>query len=885
MADNSDRFTFQFDGRTIEARSGDTVASALYRAGRRIFTRSFKYHRPRGLLCLAGKCPNCMMNVDGTPNVRACITPAREGMTVRHQNAYPSLENDWLSLVQRFDRLMPVGWYYKTMTHQWSWHAAESYIRQVAGLGVAPQPGGGSKDYEHAWMHAEVAVIGGGPAGLQAAVEMAHDGSPVVLIDDQPELGGHLRYQKRAGAVASALVDQLRATPSAQIISRSYCFGLYEGNLLGVVQANPHGGAIERLIHLRAKRVVIATGAYEVPFTFENNDLPGVMLSTAVQRLIHLHGIKPGERAVVVATGAPPDEVAEDLSQAGVELVSILAPSEVIAATGATHVTGLRTKSGELSCDLLVMCGQRVPDAGLLHQAGGKLVWNQDRGAFLPAELPANVSAVGEVAGAWLARAMPLPPERVSFHKRSFVCFCSDVSTADLRDAMSEGFDHIETLKRYTTLTMGPCQGRMCQLAGIAICAHETGRTMTETGVTTARPPNPSVSLGALAGPRHHPFRRTPMHDAHDQSGAAWMDMGDWKRPRYYKTASCQSEQACVEEEYRAVRERVGIIDVSTLGKLDVKGRDAGKLLDKVYTNRFSDLKPGRVRYSVLCDEAGIMLDDGTISRLADDHYFITTTTGNLDFVQQWLEWWLVGTGWDVHITNVTGGRAAVNLAGPQARDVLHALTACDLSSRAFPYMACREADVAEVPALLLRIGFVGETGWEIHFPAEYGEFLWLKLLEAGKPFDIRPFGVEAQRLLRLEKRHVIVGVDTDALSNPYEAGMAWVAKLEKPDFIGRNALSRQAAAAAEQRLVGFIMNDASLPQDGAAILVGGALAGRVTSARYSPGNGKAVGLAWVSAKSSAAGAEIEIRVNGGTARARIVEEAFYDPAGDRLRM
>jgi len=885
MADTSDRFSFQFDGETIEARSGDTVASALYRAGRRIFTRSFKYHRPRGLLCLAGKCPNCMMHVDGTPNVRACITPARAGMAVRHQNAYPSLDHDWLAAVQRFDRLMPVGWYYKAMTHKWSWHAAEPFIRKVAGLGVAPDPGKGSKDYEHAWMHTEAAVIGGGRAGLQAALDLAMGGAQVVLIDDQPELGGHLRYRRRAGAVPAGTIAQLRSLPSVEIISRAHCFGLYEGNLLGVLQANPHAGAIERLIHLRAKRVIVATGAYEVPFTFQNNDLPGVMLSTAVQRFIHLHGIKPGASAVIVANGAQADEVADDLRGAGVELVTVLAPDEVIAALGSSHVTGIQTHTSRFACDLIVMCGQRVPDAGLLHQAGGKLVWNQERGAFVPVDLPANVSAAGEVTGASLSRAMPLPPKHVPFHKRSFVCFCSDVSTADLRDGIREGFDHIETLKRYTTLTMGPCQGKMCQLAGIGACAHETGRTMAETGVTTARPPNPSVSLGALAGARHHPIRRTPMHDAHDQSGTVWMDMGEWKRPRYYKSASCISERSCVEEEYRAVRERVGLIDVSTLGKLDVKGRDAGRLLDKVYTNRFSDLKPGRVRYSVLCDEAGIVLDDGTISRLAEDHYFITTTTGNLDFVQQWLEWWLVGTGWDVHITNVTGGHAAVNLAGPRARDVLKTLTTCDLSSKAFPYMACRQAEVAGVPALLLRIGFVGETGWEIHFPAEYGEYLWTKVLEAGEVFDIRPFGVEAQRLLRLEKRHVIVGVDTDALSNPYEAGMAWVAKLDKPDFIGRNALSRQAEAVPQQSLVGFIMNDDAVPQDGAAILVDGALAGRVTSTRYSPKNGKAVGLAWVVAKAATEGAEIQIRVNGSMAGARIVPEAFYDPAGERLRM
>ncbi|HUQ91422.1 MAG TPA: 2Fe-2S iron-sulfur cluster-binding protein [Bryobacteraceae bacterium] len=871
--------TFQFDGRPIKAEPGDTVGSALYRSGRRVFTRSFKYHRPRGLLCAAGRCPNCLVNVDGVPNVRACTVAAREGMVVKHQNAWPSLENDVLSASQHFDFMMPAGWYYKVFRSHKLWHMVEPQIRAVAGLGEPPAVTDTAGEYEHAWWHSEVAVVGGGSSGMTAALEHAARGASVVLMDDQPELGGRARYQQGAED-AAGLRARVSAEARIRLLTGSYCFGLFEGNMLGVLQPHPHGTVKERLIHLRAGHVIVATGAYETPFVFDNNDLPGVMLSTAAQRLIRLHGIKPGETAVVAGAGPRAENVAADLKSAGVKVAAIVDPKTIRAATGSQALTSVKTNTGRIPCDLLVLCGPLVPDSGLLAQAGAKLAWNEACGAFLAQDLPPTVSAAGSVAGTSLTVSGASRPEA---SKRSFVCVCNDVTTSDLHDGIKEGFDHIETLKRYTTTTMGPCQGKMCQLAAIRICAELTGRSMGNTGVTTSRPPNPSVSLGALAGPRHHPIRRTPMHGEHEAAGAVWLDMGDWKRPRYYRSGPAD-ETACVRAEYKAVRERVGLIDVSTLGKLTLQGADAGKLLDKVYTHRFSDLKTGRVRYAVICDDSGVILDDGTIARLADDRYFLSTTTGNIEFVDQWLRWWLAGTGWDAWLTNITSGLAAVNLAGPKARETLRKLTDCDLSRESFPYMACRETTVAGVKAFLMRIGFVGEAGWEIHYPAEEGPNLWRALLEAGAEFDIRPFGIEAQRLLRLEKKHVIVGVDTDALTTPFDADMAWVARLDKPDFIGRDALTRASRTPVRESLVGFEMSGDALPDDGAPIVVDGRPVGRVTSARYSPFRQCAIGMAWVPADHAADGRELDVRIAGRLVKASVRQAAFYDPEGERLR-
>ncbi len=447
------------------------------------------------------------------------------------------------------------------------------------------------------------------------------------------------------------------------------------------------------------------------------------------------------------------------------EVVASLPIDSVVSALGDDHVTGVATETVTYDADLVVVCGPLVPDLG-----------------FLAGTSPQSVILVGAAAGEGFAKQAYSPPPSAQ-SADAIACLCMDVSGHDVAETIAAGMGHIELIKRFTKLGKSTCQGRMCQMAAVSLCSQISGQTVSQVGTTVARPPAPPVTLGVLAGMRHHPVRRTPMHDQHDQLGAVWMDMGDWKRPRYYDLAGSGNQEQCVEQEYRAVRERAGIIDVSTLGKIEVKGNDAGRLLDLVFTHYFSTLPIGRVRYSVLCDELGTIVDDGTISRMDEQRYFLTTTTGNADFVQQWLEWWAAAARLQVNIINLTAGLASMNLAGPLARGVLAQLTDCDLSSAAFPYMDWRQATVAGVPATMMRIGFVGEMGWEIVVAAEYGSHLWEQVLRAGASVNLRAFGVETQRVLRLEKKHVIVGVDTDALSNPYEAGMAWVAKLDKARF------------------------------------------------------------------------------------------------------
>ncbi len=946
---------FTFDGRPVAGSDGDTIGAALYAAGTRIFSRSFKYHRPRGLLCCAGRCPNCLVNVDGVPNVRACTEPLHDGMRVRSQHAWPSLERDVFAVFDRLHRLLPVGFYYKTFIHpRRLWPTYEYVLKRLAGLGEVTCPDEPPGEYEREHLFTDVAVVGGGAAGMAAALEAAQAGAGVVLVEAEPQLGGRLLVGTRplgGGAfgrsagwdVAGRLAAEVGAAERVRVLTAATVFGLYEGGLLGVLQGR-------RVVKLRARQVVIATGGFEHPPVFEQNDLPGVMLASGAQRLIALYGVRPGTRAVVVARDDRGLEAALDFGAAGVSLAAVLdaraAPPDseaaaalraagpgilsgqtVLEARGRGHVHsvvigGVAAGEGarEVACDLVCVATGFEPAAGLLGQAGGRLRPDADTGRLVPADLPPDVWAAGEVAGvegldaviasgrlggaraaralngsggALAARVAELsehvagsrvrgapavgPASAPRAGAKKFVCLCEDVTEKDLRQAIAEGFDHIETLKRYTTVTMGPCQGKMCHRPSIDLCAALTGRTVADTGTTTARPPTVPVPLGALAARQAEPVKVTPMHAQHVERGATLMDMGAWKRPLVYTT---------VEEECRAVHEAVALIDVSTLGKLDVTGVDAALFLDWLHPNRFSDLKPGRVRYRILCDDAGIILDDGIVVRLGDGHFLVTTTTGGVEAIEQWFDWWLAGTGRCAHVTNVTGALAAINVAGPRARDLLTPLTDLDLGSQAFPYLAAREGRVAGVPALLVRIGFVGELGYEVHFPADHGEYLWETLMHAGAPLGVRPFGVEAQRVLRLEKQHVIVAHDTDALTNPLETDLAWAVRLDRDDFVGRDALLVARAGGRRQQLVGFTLaGGGPLPGEGAAVVADGRPIGRVTSAKWSPYLGRAIGMAWLPAAQARDGATVEVRVDGSTRTATVVTRAFYDPEGIRVRV
>lgn len=943
LIDRSRVIQFKFNSQEYTAHPGDTIASALAANGVQVISRSFKYHRPRGLLCCAGHCPNCLVQIENEPNVRACMRPVEAGMVVTPQNARPSLDRDVMSLTQLGDRFLPVGFYYKTFIHpRRLWPVYENLLRQAAGLGRIDPEAMLPDGYDKQYLHADVVVIGGGPAGISAALAAAATGARVALCDENPQLGGHTRYTSPPADHRSPII----AHHNLQIFTNTAVLGWWEDNWLAAVSE-------QRLYKIRAGAVVVATGAIEQPLIFDNNDLPGVMLASGVQRLVQLYGVRPGETAVIVTAHDQGWQAAADLQAAGLTVAAVVEERPaftnplverlqaggtavhwgrtILAAAGAGQVeraTIVPVDSlGQISngakqtipCDLVALAVGWTLANGLLYQAGATITYDHERALFLPQELPPGVFAAGRVngtfapgqsrregewagqqaaayAGLAAAAAEPVPERENGRHSstlvqvpgkgKRFVCFCEDVTDKDVVTAIAEGYDSLELLKRYSTISMGPCQGKMCSLNTIHLCARANDWTIAQTGTTTSRPPITPVELGALAGQMMEPVQVTPVHEWHIAHGARMMVAGLWLRPEHYGDPLA---------EVTAVRRRVGLIDVSTLGKLKLTGSGVPDLLDRIYVNRWQKLDIGRVRYGLMCNDEGVILDDGVTARIGEQAWYMTTTSAGAGAIYEWIQWWAQsGWGEGVQVTNMSEGRAAFNLAGPQSRALLQTLTDADLSNEAFPYLHVRDVTLVGVPCRLLRIGFTGELSYEIHCPAGYGRSLWQRIMEAGAAFDISPFGVEAQRILRLEKGHIIVGQDTDALTDPLSAGMDWAVKLDKADFLGQRALTRIADAGVKQRLAGFKMgHKTAVPEEGLQIVTpdpasprGLAIIGWVTSSRYSPTLDAAIGLCWLPAALAAQpGATFTIYRQGQLLPARVHHGPFYDPAGSRLKM
>ncbi|MGN6869495.1 MAG: 2Fe-2S iron-sulfur cluster-binding protein [Solirubrobacteraceae bacterium] len=900
---------FTFDGKPFEAFEGDTIGSALFAKGQRTFSRSFKYHRRRGLMCCAGQCPNCIVAVDGAPGVRACVEPVTEGMRVEHLNAKPGLELDVMRATDLVGtKFTPPGFYYKTFIRpRRLWPLYEKVLRHAAGLGVLKKEQADREwRTEYRRRHADVLVVGGGIAGTSAARAAAEAGADVVLVAE----------------------DVVEPLAGVETLGRASALGYFDG-MVPVWQG-------DTLHQIRARAHVFATGTIEQPLVFAGNDLPGVMLSGGAMRLLDRYAVRPGERAVVVTTSDWGLMAAARLHDAGVAVaavadlratltpsadslksrgIEVLAGHTVVEAKGSKQVTqallapvGNDEHARTFDCDLLVVSGGAIPATSLLSQAGAQTVYDEQRGVFvLAGRLPANVYAAGEVAGFEDAEAIarsgeragrqaagaamddeqPLPmsaftgavppPVAGGTRGKCFACLCEDVTAKDIKLSIDEGYDSIELAKRYTTVTMGPCQGRMCQLASVRLLAKETGQNLQSVGTTTARPPYVSVPMGVLAGRPFQPAKRSAIHGRHRELGANIKWAGDWRRAYDYGDP---------QKEALAVHEAAGLIDVSTLGKMLVRGPDAGEFLDRLYPNRFSDLKPGRIRYGVISSDAGRIVDDGTIGRIDENTFYVTTTSSGAGAVEEWFSWWLADWRMNVELTDVTQGLAAVNLAGPKAREILSDLTDLDCSADAFKYLDAKQATVAGVSCLILRIGFVGEIGYEIHFAAAHGEHVWDALMEAGGQHGIKPFGLEPQRILRLQKMHILVGQDTDSESTPFGAAMPWIVKLDKSqDFIGKWALEHYAEEEPVTRLVGFTLGDGYVPTEGAVIIDAvGAPAGQVTSARFSPVLDRVIGMAWVPSPLARDGATVAISDQGRTLSAHIQTRPFYDPEGEVLR-
>ena len=988
--DRSTPLRFSFDGRSFGGYAGDSLASALLANGIHFVGRSFKYHRPRGIFSAGAEEPNALFQI-GTggrsePNLKGPQVELYDGLISESQNRSPSLRFDGGAINDLLAPFLPAGFYYKTfMWPTGLWMRYERAIRAMAGMGRTAREADPDR-YDQTNAHCDVLIAGGGPAGLMAALAAGRAGARVILADEQNEFGGRLLSEPEDGEtiggrlavdwVADARAE-LAGMAEVRLLPRTTVFGYYDHNFIGLIErVTDHlGGAApehlprQRMWRVRARQVVLATGAIERPLIFAENDRPGIMLAGAARAYLNRYGVQPGEKVLVFTNNDDAYRTALDLNAAGIVVpavvdlradpqgslparareagIEILAGHGVVGTKGRLRVTEARVApvsdgavagpARTISCDAIAMSGGWNPAVHLFSQGQGKLRFEEARGVFLPGNtIQANRSAgacngafplavclaegteVGALAAADAGFGAPVlalpetkeaeeapmevvwqvPSDRPPGKARAFVDFQNDVTTKDVKLAAREGYRSVEHFKRYTTTGMGTDQGKTSNINGVAILASALGEAIPAVGTTTFRPPYTPVSFGAFAGRELHefyaPIRRTPIHAWHESHGAVFEDVGQWKRPRYYPRAG-EGMHAAVRREAIAARSGIGILDASTLGKIDIQGADAAELLNRVYTNAWSKLEVGRCRYGLMLGEDGMVMDDGVTARLAEDHFLMSTTTGNAARVLAWLEEW-TQTEWPdmkVHMASATEQWATVSISGPKARNLLAELTGdFDLSPDAFPFMSFREGIVAGVSARVFRISFTGELSFEVNVAARHGLAVWTACMTAGEKYGITPFGTEAMHLLRAEKGFIIVGQDTDGTVTPADLGMDWIVSKKKPDFLGKRSLSRaDTLRSGRKRLVGLFTEDPKTVLDEGAQIVAEPrdrppmkMIGHVTSSYFSPTLDRSIALALIEDGPDRMGQTLHASMPGRTVPVRVTEPVFFDPDGERMR-
>jgi methylglutamate dehydrogenase subunit C len=975
LIDRSCSLTFTFDGRKMMGYAGDTLASALLAAGVSLVGRSFKYHRPRGILTAGPEEPNALIELGAgarrEPNTKATTVELYDGLVAASQNRWPTLEWDVLALNSLLGPLIPAGFYYKTF--MWPpafWERLyEPLIRRAAGLGRAaglPDP----DQYDQAFAFCDILVVGSGPSGLAAAVAAARSGARVILCEEDFVFGGRLGSDRReiAGMPghlwARGMIEELAGFPEVRLMPRTAVFGVYDTGTFGAIErVADHAAAPavhqprQRLWRIVARRAVLAAGAIERGIVLGGNDRPGVMMASALRTYANRFAVSAGRRVAVFTNNNDGWQSAIDLAAAGVEVVAIIDSRPDLPSGLAPLMGSARLFSGSVVCqtrgrrrlraiavrsslgteaievDALGVSGGWNPNIGLSCHHGSRPAWNERIAAFVPGPLPDGMTAVGSAngtmtlaqclaegagAGARLAGELGFavstwqlpkaddesfdlaPLWHVGGAKKAFVDFQNDVTADDVALAAREGFRSVEHLKRYTTLGMASEQGKTSSLNGLAIMASLTGRPIVETGTTRLRPPQVPVAIGAFAG--HHrgrqfrPTRLTPSHGWAQAQGAVLVETGPWLRAQYFPHASDRDWLASVSREVRAVRSAVGFCDVSTLGKIDIQGADAGTFLDRVYINMFSTLAVGRARYGLMLREDGFAFDDGTCSRLAEDRFFMTTTTANAGRVFQHLQFChqVLWPELDVQLCSVTDEWAQFSIAGPRARDTLAPLVDApfDISNAGFPYMAAAELTVCGgIPARLYRLSFSGELAFEIGVPARYGGALAQMLMELGAPFGIVPYGTEALGVMRIEKGHV-AGNEIDGRTTARDLGLQRMMSTKK-DFIGRVMAGRTALLDDNRpALVGFKPVDRRerLRAGAHALPLGAAQTaandqGVVTSAAFSPSldHWIALGLLVRGRERVGERAHAADPVRNSLVEVEVCAPCFVDPEGARL--